>query len=322
MGYTKKEYKLGTEISKQISNIQESMTMNEQLNERNATSNKPCCPYCGSDNIDTVSDVSSGKYVHVAYFCNNCDRYFLYPQFKDLSPKIKAYTNIEDRDKAKSNEDNLSCMPSIINELMAEKGFTTVNQALDFLAKHYSETKDFTKPKKHRTSPGKMTIKDAEKYIKINKYPKSPCGFLDTFVNVTITYVKAFTDDIESIDTVSFTCDDIVSLQFLWTEFADKNGLYEDCISAFSIDLTEADKRYVDSINKFITEVLLKRILAWDYRTNPPSDKERDEIIKNILDSSYFSNFKSKIIYPHTDTVRDPDTGRKVQTVKRYWGEE
>lgn len=321
MEYTENEYKLGAEINKQLSDIKKSMTMNDQLNEHKIDPNKPYCPYCGSSNINDASDISSGKYVHVAFCCNDCYRHFIHPRFEVLPHQIKTYNSIEEREKAKSDEDNLGHMPSVINDLMAEKGFTTVNQAIDFLAQHYSKTKDLTKPKKCRTSPGKMTIDDVEKYIKVHAYPNSPCGHMTTNTSITITYVKTFTETMESIDTATFICSSINNLKYQWIEFLRKTGLQEDCIASFSVDISIRDKAYIEDMNSAL-DSLIDTIYVDDKNITSKkiTEEDRQEILKNILGSSYFGG-SDKIIYPHIITSKDPNTGIMVKSVERYWGE-
>ena len=79
------------------------------------------------------------------------------------------------------------------------------------------------------------------------------------------------------------------------------------------------DKAYVDDLNKALTG-FIEAIYVDDDDRNIFFEEDRKEILKIILDHI---NFKAdgKIIYPHVETTRDPDTGRMVQTVKRYWGE-
>ena len=75
MSTNNKDYNIGAKIAKQISNIQDNMTMNDSihLNKPKVKSSNPCCPYCGSENIDTVSDIIAGKGDYIAYYCNNCN---------------------------------------------------------------------------------------------------------------------------------------------------------------------------------------------------------------------------------------------------------
>ena len=324
MSTNNKDYNIGAKISKQISNIQDNMTMNDNihLNRPQVKSDKPCCPYCRSENIDTVSDTSTGKDVHIAYYCNHCNRYFLTPQFNTINQhQIKTYTTKEECDNdhvSEAQKEDLDRIGSTVCELMAEKGFTRINQALDFLAKHYQETKDTIYKKKHRTSPGKMTIDDVDKYIKISESTKSQ-RFFATNAAITITYVRAFTDTMDSIDTISFNCSDIDDLKNQWNKFRLAKNLQEDCISAFHTDVSMWDKAYVDDLSKALTG-FIEAIYVDDDDRNIFFEEDRKEILKIVLDHI---NFKAdgKIIYPHVETTRDPDTGRMVQTVKRYWGE-
>ena len=325
MSTNNKDYNIGAKIAKQISNIQDNMTMNDNihLNKPKANSDKPCCPYCRSENIDTVSDITAGKGGHIAYYCNNCNGYFITPQFNTINQhQIKTYTTEEERDKdyvSEAPKEDIDRIGSTVCELMAEKGFTRINQALDFLAKHYQETKDIIpQKKKQRTSPGKMTIDDVEKYIKISESTKSQRLFT-TYAAITITYVRAFTDTMDSIDTVSFNCSDIDDLKKQWDKFRSSKNLQEDCIASFYTDVSMWDKAYVDDLNKALTG-FIEAIYVDDDDRNIFFEEDRKEILKIILDHI---NFKAdgKIIYPHVETTRDPDTGRMVQTVKRYWGE-
>lgn len=324
MSINNKDYNIGAKIAKQISNIQDNMMMNDNihLNKPKANTDKPCCPYCRSENIDTVSDITAGKGGHIAYYCNNCNGYFITPQFNTTSKhQIKTYATEEERDKDYASEapkEDLDRIGSTVCELMAEKGFTRINQALDFLAKHYQETKDIIYKKKQRTSPGKMTIDDVDKYIKISESTNSQ-RFFATNAAITITYVRAFTDTMDSIDTISFNCSDIDDLKKQWNKFRSAKNLQEDCISAFHTDVSMWDKAYVDDLNKALTG-FIEAIYVDDDDRNIFFEEDRKEILKIVLDRI---NFKAdgKIIYPHVETTRDPDTGRMVQTVKRYWGE-
>lgn len=317
-----KDYNIGAKIAKQISNIQDNMTVNNNFNEPQVKSDKPCCPYCGSENIDTVSDTSTGKDVHIAYYCNHCNRYFLTPQFNTTSKhQINTYATEEERNNdhvSEAPKEDLDRIGSTVCELMAEKGFTRINQALDFLAKHYQETKDIIPQKKQRTSPGKMTIDDVDKYIKISESTKSQRLFT-TYAAITITYVKAFTDTMDSIDTVSFNCSDIDDLKKQWNKFRSAKNLQEDCIASFYTDVSMWDKAYVNDLNKALTG-FISAIYVDDDDRNILSEEDRKEILKIVLDHI---NFKAdgKIIYPHVETTKDPDTGRMVQNVKRYWKE-
>ena len=202
MSTNNKDYNIGAKIAKQISNIQDNMTMNDNihLNKPKANADKPCCPYCRSENIDTVSDTSTGKDVHIAYYCNHCNKYFLTPQFNTINQhQIKTYTTEEEHNNdhvSEAPKEDIDRIGSTVCELMAEKGFTRINQALDFLAKHYQETKDIIPQKKQRTSPGKMTIDDVDKYIKISESTKSQRLFT-TNAAITILYVREFTDAID-----------------------------------------------------------------------------------------------------------------------------
>ena len=324
MSTNNKDYNIGAKISKQISNIQDNMTMNDNihLNKPKANTDKPCCPYCRSENIDTVSDITAGKGSHIAYYCNNCNGYFITPQFNTINQhQIKTYTTEEERNNdhvSEAPKEDLDRIGSTVCELMAEKGFTRINQALDFLAKHYQETKDTIYKKKQRTSPGKMTIDDVDKYIKISESTKSQ-RFFATNAAITITYVRAFTDIMDSIDTISFNCSDIDDLKNQWNKFRLAKNLQEDCIAAFHTDVSMWDKAYVDDLNKALTG-FIEAIYVDDDDRNIFFEEDRKEILKIVLDHI---NFKAdgKIIYPHVETTRDPDTGRMVQTVKRYWGE-
>lgn len=322
MSTNNKDYSIGAKIAKQISSIQDNMTANINFNESQVTSDTPCCPFCLSENIDIVSDITAGK-GQIAYYCNNCNEYFLTPMFNTTNqPKIKTYIAEEEHDKgyvSEVMEGNSGLVISTICELMDKKGFTKTNQALDFLAKHYQETKDIIPQKKqHRRSPGKMTIYDVDKYIKISESTKSQ-RFFATNAAITITYVRAFTDTMDSIDTISFNCSDIDDFKKQWNKFRSAKNLQEDCISAFHTDVSMWDKAYVDDLNKALTG-FIEAIYVDDDDRNIFFEEDRKEILKIILDHI---NFKAdgKIIYPHVETTRDPYTGRMVQTVKRYWGE-
>ena len=328
MSTSNKDYNIGAKIAKQISNIQDNMTMNDNiyLNKPKANAGKPCCPYCRSENIDTVSDITAGKGGHIAYYCNNCNRYFLTPQFNTINQnQIKTYTTEEERNNdhvSEAPKEDLDRIGSTVCELMAEKGFTRINQALDFLAKHYQETKDIIPQKKQRTSPGKMTIDDVEKYIKVRAYPNSPCGHMPTNASITITYVKAFTETMDSIDTATFVCPSINNLKYQWIEFLIKTGLQEDCISSFSVDIYIWDSAYIESISSALDSLISTIYVDDENITNKKiTEEERQEILNNILGSGYFEG-SDKIIYPHIITAKDPNTGIMVKSVKRYWGEE
>lgn len=325
MSTNNKDYNIGAKIAKQISNIQDNMTMNDNihLNKPKANTDKPCCPYCRSENIDIVSDITAGKGGHIAYYCNNCNGYFITPQFNTTSKhQIKTYATEEERDKDYASEapkEDLDRIGSTVCELMAEKGFTRINQALDFLAKHYQETKDIIpQKKKRRTSPGKMTIDDVDKYIKISESTKSQ-KFFATIAAITIIYVKAFTDTMDSIDKVTFNCSDIDDLREQWNKFRSAMNLQEDCISAFHTDVSMYNKAYIDDLNKALTG-FIEAIYIDDDDRNAFLEEDRKEILKMVLD---YINLKAdgKIIYPHVETERDPYTGRMVQIVKRHWGE-
>ena len=316
------DYNVEAKIAKQISSIQDNMMENNNFNEPKVKSDKPCCPYCGSENIDTVSDITAEEGSHIAYYCNNCNGYFITPQFNRVNNhQITAYNTKEERDKDYASgamKEDLSLIESTIRELMAEKGFTRTNQVIDFLAKHYQETKDIIYKKNQRTSPGKMTIDDVDKYIKISESTNSQ-RFFATNAAITITYVRAFTDTTDSIDTISFNCSDIDDLKKQWNKFRSAKNLQEDCISAFHTDVSMWDKAYVDDLNKALTG-FIEAIYVDDDDRNIFFEEDRKEILKIVLDHI---NFKAdgKIIYPHVETTRDPDTGRMVHTVKRYWGE-
>lgn len=321
MGTNNKDYNIGAKIAKQISSIQDNMTANNNFNEPQVKSYKPCCPYCGSENID-MSDIAEWKDYHASYYCNNCNRYFLAPQLNFINQhQIKTYATEEERDKdyvSGALEGDLGRVASTICELMTEKHFTDRNQALDFLAKHYQETKDIIPQKKCRTSPGKMTINDVDKFIKISESTKSQRLFT-TYAAITITYVRAFTDTMDSIDTVSFNCSDIDDLKKQWNKFRSTKNLQEDCIASFYTDVSMRDKAYVDDLNKALTG-FIEAIYIDDDDRNIFFEKDRKEILKMVLD---YINSKadSKIIYPHVETTKDPDTGLLVQNVKRYWRE-
>ena len=268
-----------------------------------------------------MSDITKWKDGHVSYYCNNCNRYFLTAQLNFINQhQIKTYATEEERDKdyvSGALEGDLSSVASTIRELMAEKGFTKTNQALDFLAKHYQETKDVIPQKQNRRYPGKMTINDVDKYIKISESTKSQ-RFFATIAVITIIYVRTFTDTMDSIDTVSFNCSDIDDLKKQWNKFISAENLQEDCITAFHADVSMYNKVYLDDLNKALTG-FIESIYIDDDR-NIFFEEDRKEILKMVLDHI---NLKAdgKIIYPHVETERDPYTGRMVQTVKMYWGE-
>ena len=324
MSTNNKDYNIGAKIAKQISNIQDNMTMNDSIhfNKPKANADKPCCPYCRSENVDIISDASTRKDGKIAYYCKICNRFFLNPPFNIINQhQIKTYTTEEERDKdyvSGALEEDLSRVESTICELMAEKGFTKTNQALDFLAKHYQETKDIIYKKKQRTSPGKMTIDDVDKYIKISESTKSQRLFT-TYAAITITYVRELTDTMNSIDTVSFNCSDIDDLKNQWNKFRSSKNLQEDCIASFYTDVSMWDKAYVDDLNKALTG-FIKAIYVDDDDRNILSEEDCKEILKMVLDHVN-SKANGKIIYPHMETTKDPDTGRMVQNVKRYWRE-
>lgn len=319
MSTNNKDYSIGAKIAKQISSIQDNMTANNNFNESQVTSDTPCCPFCLSKNIDIVSDITAGK-GQIAYYCNNCNEYFLTPLFNtDNQPKIKTYIAEEEHDKgyvSEVMEGNSGLVISTICELMDKKGFTKTNQALDFLAKHYQETKDIIYQKKKR-SPGKMTIDDVEKYIKINESTKSE-RFFTTNAAITITYVKAFTDAMESIDTISFNCSDVDDLKKQWNKFRSVKDLQDDCITAFHVDVSMWDKAYVDDLNKALTGFI--EAIYIDGNDRNISFEDCKEILKMALDHIN-SKANGKIIYPHVDAIIDPDTRQMVHIVKRYWRE-
>ena len=294
------DYNVEAKIAKQISSIQDNMMENNNFNEPKVKSDKPCCPYCGSENIDTVSDITAEEGSHIAYYCNNCNGYFITPQFNRVNNhQITAYNTKEERDKDYASgamKEDLSLIESTIRELMAEKGFTRTNQVIDFLAKHYQETKDIIYKKNQRTSPGKMTIDDVDKYIKISESTNSQ-RFFATNAAITITYVRAFTDTMDSIDTISFNCSDIDDLKKQWNKFRSAKNLQEDCISAFHTDVSMWDKAYVDDLNKALTG-FIEAIYVDDDDRNIFFEEDRKEILKIVLDHI---NFKAdgKIIYPH-----------------------
>ena len=326
MSTNNKDYNIGAKIAKQISNIQDNMTMNDNihLNKPKANADKPCCPYCRSENIDTVSDITAGKGGHIAYYCNNCNEYFISPSTtgnREKEHQIKAFNNKEERAK-ESGDQTQRHLASLFAQIMNEHDFSHPDEGINFLLQHYEKTRDMMQPKKRRTSPGKMTIDDVEKYIKVRAYPNSPCGHMPTNASITITYVKAFTETMDSIDTATFVCPSINNLKYQWIEFLIKTGLQEDCISSFSVDISIWDSAYIESISSALDSLISTIYVDDENITNKKiTEEERQEILNNILGSGYFEG-GNKIIYPHIITAKDPNTGIMVKSVKRYWGEE
>lgn len=285
---------------------------------------KPCCPYCGSEDIDRISDPTSKDKLIAYYYCNNCNEYFISPSTtgnQEKEHQIKAFNNKEERAK-ESGDQTQRHLASLFAQIMNEHDFSHPDEGINFLLQHYEKTRDMMQPKKHRTSPGKMTIDDVEKYIKVRAYPNSPCGHMPTNASITITYVKAFTETIDSIDTATFVCPSINNLKYQWIEFLIKTGLQEDCIASFSVDISIWDSAYIESISSAL-DSLISTIYVDDKNiTNKKiTEEERQEILNNILGSGYFEG-SNKIIYPHIITAKDPNTGIMVKSVKRYWGEE
>lgn len=285
---------------------------------------KPCCPYCGSEDIDRISDLTS-KDKLIAYYCNNCNEYFISPSItgnQEKEHQIKAFNNKEERAKA-SGDETQRHLANLFAQIMNEHDFSHPDEGINFLLQHYEKTRDMMQPKKHRTSPGKMTIDDVEKYIKVRAYsPNSPCGYQTTFANVTITYVKAFTETMDSIDTVTFNCCSINNLKYQWIGFLRKTGLQEDCIASFSVDISIRDKAYIEDMNSALDSLIAAIYVDDENITNKKiTEEDRQEILKNILGSSYFEG-SDKIIYPHIITAKDPKTGIMAKSIKRYWGEE
>lgn len=285
---------------------------------------KPCCPYCGSEDIDRNSDLTSKDKLIAYYYCNNCNEYFISPSTtgnQEKEHQIKAFNNKEERAK-ESGDQTQRHLASLFAQIMNEHDFSHPDEGINFLLQHYEKTRDMMQPKKHRTSPGKMTIDDVEKYIKVRAYPNSPCGHMPTNASITITYVKAFTETIDSIDTATFVCPSINNLKYQWIEFLIKTGLQEDCIASFSVDISIWDSAYIESISSAL-DSLISTIYVDDKNiTNKKiTEEERQEILNNILGSGYFEG-SNKIIYPHIITAKDPNTGIMVKSVKRYWGEE
>lgn len=172
----------------------------------------------------------------------------------------------------------------------------------------------------HRTSPGKLTINSAGKSIKINEYVNDRTGHPYTLTEVMITYVKDFDDEKDYTDTVIFTCSSMEDLWYYWKSFSRHHNLHEDCICSFSVNITEADRKYVESVNKAITEFLPK-FIQWDTDADTkPVDKQNTGLVKMVLDAIY-GNAGVKMVYPHVSSEIDPDTGFHIYSVKRYWGE-
>lgn len=321
MSTNNKNHSIGAKIANQISSIQDSMVYNN-LDKSQVKSDNPCCPYCRSENIDIISDASTRKDGRIACYCNDCNKYFIYPQFNTINQhQIKTYTTEEDRYKDHVSEDleeDLGSAAETIRELMTEKHFTDRNQALDFLVKHYQETKDIIPHKKKRRSPGKMTIDDVDKYIKISESTENQRLFT-TYAAITITYVKVFTDTMDSVDTISFHCSSIDELKEQWNKFRSDKNLQEDCIASFYTDVSKWDKAYIDDLNKALTG-FIKAIYIDNDDRNILLEEDREKIMKMVLD--YIKvKANGKVVYPHVESTKDPDTGRIVQNVNRYWRE-
>ena len=86
----------------------------------------------------------------------------------------------------------------------------------------------------------------------------------------------------------------------------------------------EGVPQYSLPLNLFIgdkREVPLVDVVVWaKKRIFPKNRMDCKEILKMVLDHVN-SKANGKIIYPHMETTKDPDTGRMVQNVKRYWRE-
>ena len=283
---------------------------------------KPCCPYCGSEDIDRISDLTS-KDKLIAYYCNNCNEYFISPATtgnQEKEHQIKTFNNKEERAK-ESGDETQRHLANLFAQIMNEHDFSHPDEGINFLLQHYEKTRDMMQPKKRRTSPGKMKIDDVEKYIKVRANPNGPYGHFTTNAEITITYVKAFTDTVESIDTATFNCPSINNLKYQWIEFLRKTGLQEDCIAFFSVDISIRDKAYIEDINSALDSLIASIYVDDENITNKKiTEEDRQEILKNILGSSYFEG-SDKIIYPHIVAAKDPNTGIMAKSVERYWGE-
>lgn len=217
-----------------------------------------------------------------------------------------------------------------IKKIMKHNNFTSMDQVVRYINEHYQDLADkdmedtrktdINDPNDRRTSPGKLSIDSAGKFIKINEYVSDITKYPYTLTEVIITYVKDFDEDKDYTDTVIFTCSSMEDLWYYWNSFAKQHNLYVDCICSFSVNITEADRRYVESVNKAITEFLPK-FIQWESNAGTkPVDKQNTGLIKLVLDTLY-SNAGVKIIYPHVSSEIDPDTGFSIYSVKRYWGE-
>ena len=167
-----------------------------------------------------------------------------------------------------------------------------------------------------------MTIYDADKYIYIKEYPYNPRGYDKDMTRVLITYVKDFSDDEFSVDSVEFNCSSMEDLRMKWHDFIVQNGIYPDSIQSFSIDVSFNYRQYLDSMissiyntprSVFIDDKLFDTVI------NTAIYEDEVEYVKDILlTSKLFAPFRGSIVFPHIEKVKNPNSGKMVPCVLRY----
>lgn len=228
---------------------------------------------------------------------------------------LKSST-IDETDKhKKSNNNPNSEVYNLIKPIMEANNLNGPLSAIQFLVKHYNKTK-------HYKGLGLMTIDDADKYIYIKEYPYNPRGYDKDMTRVLITYVKDFSDDEFSADSVEFNCSSMEDLRMKWHDFIVQNGIYPDSIESFSIDVSFNYRQYLDSMissiyntprNVFIDDKLFDTVI------NTAIYEDEVEYVKDILlTSKLFAPFRGSIVFPHIEKVKNPNSGKMVPCVLRY----
>ena len=234
-----------------------------------------------------------------------------------LSETGTSKKDVDDTDKSLKNN-------KLYQDIKRDNNLKSSQEVFDFLINYYNE-RNAIKSVKHKSSPGRMTIDQAGKFIYITPYIDDVRQYASTRVKVIIEYVKEFDNTRESIDTVTFYCSSMDGLDYQWNDFAKENNLFEDCICSFDIDLTDEDKNYVHMIDAMVTELIggiriddtLELFKKQEMLTN-----SRNVILTLIcpLMYKYFGPGSfSKFIYPHKCTIKNPNTGDTVNTIKRYF---
>lgn len=252
------------------------------------------CPECGEDSLALASSIHD----EVVLWCTACN-----------TPIPCKRKHVKDISNSEVN--------GLIKPVMEANNLNGPLSTIQFLVEHYNKTKN--------NSPGLMTINDADDYLYIKEYPNNPRGYEKAMTRVVITYMKAFNKDKPYVDSMEFNCSSMEDLRMQWNDFIVENGVYPDSIKSFDIDISFNYRQYLDRMiseisniprSVFIDDSLFEAVIS-----TSTYEENVGDVMDILLSSRLFAPFRGKVVFPHIEKVKNPNSGKMVPCVLRYINE-